>query len=134
MDLSFANLNDFFAVALQDLHCGENTKSYLINLYASYQKSTYDLSQENITLVFLEGRSTGDFHLLQQCADWIFFAQSMMPGHLSSADYYRDIGRLSYYTCYKLINRKWALFEELSDRFIALEEEASAKLNMIQIK
>ena len=134
MDLSFTNLNDFFAVALQDLHCTEKTKSYLINLYSSYQKPTYDLSQENITLVFLEGRSTGDFHLLQQCADWIFFVQSMMPGHLSSDDYYRDIGRLSYYTCYKLINRKWLIFEELSDRFEALEKEASQKLKKIQIK
>jgi len=57
----------------------------------------------------------------------------MAPSHLhdASRDYYQTIARLSYYSCYKLINKQWKLFEELSDNFPKLERQVKTKLESI---
>lgn len=133
MELLFSNLNDFFTKALGDLNCHPYTRAYLINLYAGYHKTTHDLSQDNLTLLFLKARTNNDFYLLQQCADWIFYLQTMWPEQKTSTAYYQDIARLSYYSCYKIINRQLPLYIELADNFIILENQAKEKLSGIKI-
>jgi hypothetical protein len=55
----------------------------------------------------------------------------MAPQHLkfASKDYYDTIARLSYYSCYKIINKQWRLFEELADNFPVIETQVKQKLN-----
>lgn len=95
----------------------------------------FDLSKDSVTVLFAQARSKHDFLIYQNLGDWIFFSNTMASAHLHNAsqDYYQTIARLSYYSCYKLINKKWKLFEELSDNFPVLESKVKEKLELISL-
>ena len=127
------NITNFFEEILKDLECQRDTKAYIISIYGKYKTSEFDLSKDSVTLLFAQARSKQDFLTFQNLGDWIFFANTMAPNHLqwASKDYYDTVARLSYYSCYRLINRQWKLFEELSDNFIVLEHQIKNKLRVI---
>lgn len=125
MDVFHKNITSFFDELLCDLNCQSDTKAYIVSIYGKYKTAKFDLSKDSITLMFAQARTNQDFLTYQNLGDWIFFANTLAPQHLQSAskDYYDTVARLSYYSCYKLINRQWKLFEELADDFIRLESQ-----------
>lgn len=130
MDGLYKNISSFFDELLIDLKCQRDTKAYIVSIYGKYKTAEFDLSKDSVTLLFAQARSKQDFLTYQNLGDWIFFANTIAPNHLQDAskDYYDTVGRLSYYSCYKLINREWKLFEELADNFIILEEQVKKRL------
>lgn len=130
MTLLHKNITNFFEELLTDIECQYDTKAYIISIYGKYKSAEFDLSKDSITLRFAQARHKQDFLTYQNLGDWIFFANTIAPDHLqyASKEYYDTIARLSYYSCYKLINRQWKLFEELSDNFIRLENQVKHKL------
>ena len=126
----YKNINSFFDELLTDLKCQRDTKAYIVSIYGKYKTAEFDLSKDSVTLLFAQARNKQDFLTYQNLGDWIFFANTIAPNHLRNAskDYYDTVARLSYYSCYKLINRQWKLFEELADNFIILEEEVKKRL------
>lgn len=133
MDMLHRNITNFFEDLLIDLKCQRDTKAYIISIYGKYKTADFDLSKDSVTLLFAQARNKQDFLVYQNLGDWIFFTNTMAPNHLKNAskDYYDTIARLSYYSCYKIINRQWKLFEELSDNFLFLESEVKNKLEII---
>lgn len=127
------NLNRFFEEVLSDLECQDITRIYITSIYGKYKTTEFDLSRESITWMFAQARNKQDFLTYQNLGDWIFFSNTLAPEHLrfASKDYYDTVARLSYYSCYKLINRQWKLFEELSDNFPTLESQVRHKLRVI---
>jgi hypothetical protein len=130
MDGLYKNINGFFDEILIDLNCQRDTKAYIVSIYGKYKTAEFDLSKDSVTLLFAQARSKQDFLTYQNLGDWIFFANTIAPAHLKGAskDYYDTVARLSYYSCYRLINREWKLFEELADNFIVLEERVKKLL------
>lgn len=130
-----ANINSFFEELLADINCQPTTRIYIASIYGKYNTSEFDLSKDSVTLLFAQARSKQDFLSYQNLGDWIFFSNTIAPAHLkfASKDYYDTIARLSYFSCYKLINRQWKLFEELSDNFLLLENQVKNKLNSISL-
>jgi hypothetical protein len=130
MDTIHKNISSFFDELLVDLECQRDTKAYIVSIYGKFKSAEFDLSQDSVTLRFAQARSKQDFLSYQNLGDWIFFANTIAPEHLkfASKDYYDTIARLSYYSCYKLINRQWKLFEELADDFLVLEEQVKKRL------
>lgn len=130
MDGLYKNINSFFDELLIDLRCQRDTKAYIVSIYGKYKTAEFDLSKDSVTLLFAQARNKQDFLTYQNLGDWIFFANTIAPNHLQNAskDYYDTVARLSYYSCYKLINRQWKLFEEMADNFIILEEEVKKRL------
>lgn len=130
MDTFHKNISSFFDELLIDLECQRDTKAYIVSIYGKYKTAQFDLSKDSVTLLFAQGRSKQDFLTYQNLGDWIFFANTIAPQHLNKAskDYYDTIARLSYYSCYRLINREWKLFEELADNFLVLEEQVKKRL------
>ena len=130
MDIVHKNINGFFDELLTDLECQRDTKAYIISIYGKYKTTEFDLSKDSVTGLFAQARSKQDFLTYQNLGDWIFFANTIAPEHLkfASKDYYDTVARLSYYSCYKLINREWKLFEELADDFLVLEEQVKNRL------
>lgn len=124
------NIGSFFEELLADIKCQPTTRIYITSIYAKYKTAEFDLSKDSITLQFAQARDKQDFLTYQNLGDWIFFANTVAPQHLqfASKDYYDTIARLSYYSCYRLINRQWKLFEELSDNFLSLEEQVKWRL------
>jgi hypothetical protein len=130
MDVLHKNISSFFDELLCDLHCQRDTKAYIVSIYGKYKSAEFDLSKDSVTLLFAQARDKQDFLGYQNLGDWIFFANTIAPQHLqhASKDYYDTVARLSYYSCYKLINREWKLFEELADDFLSLEEQVRKRL------
>lgn len=133
MDTFHRNITNFFDEMLNDLTCQRDTKAYIISIYGKFKSAQFDLSKDSVTLHFAQARNNQDFLTFQNLGDWIFFANTMAPNHLrfASKDYYDTVARLSYYSCYRLINKQWKLFEELSDNFLSLEDQVKKRLSSI---
>lgn len=127
------NVIDFFGKQLEGLDCQKLTQAYIVGIFGKYRTADFDLSKESLTLKFAEARTQRDFAKFQTIGDWIFFSQSLMPQHLhyASKDYYDTVARLSFYSCYQLLNRQWQVYEELADDFVPLNKEVSIRLNKI---
>jgi hypothetical protein len=130
MNIIHRNIPDYFNELLTDLNCQKETRAYIISIYGKYKSAQFDLSKDSVTLLFAQARDKQDFLTYQNLGDWIFFSNTWAPNHLHNAskDYYDTVARLSYYSCYRLINRQWKLFEELSDNFLTLESQVKNKL------
>jgi hypothetical protein len=130
MDILYKNINSFFDDLLADLECQGDTKAYIVSIFGKYKNTDFDLSKNSITSLFAQARNKQDFLTYQTLGDWLFFSNTIAPQHLhhASKDYYDTVARLSYYACYKLINRQWKLFEELADRLPILENQVKALL------
>lgn len=129
-----ANINSFFEELLADIECQTTTRIYITSIFGKYKTSQFDLSKDSVTLLFSQARNNQDFLTYQNLGDWIFFSNTLAPDHLkfASKDYYDTVARVSYYSCYRLINRQWKLFEELSDNFLSLERQVKNKLSPIR--
>jgi|SRR5579859_478750 len=127
------SLTNFFEEILKDLNCHQNTKSYIIGIYNKYRISDLDFSKKSITLLFAQARNEHNFSIYQNLGDWLFYVGTIIPQYFNdvSPDYYHNIARVAYYTCYRLINKKWLLFEEMSDNYINLEKQAREKLKTL---
>lgn len=135
MDIFHQTVTSFFDELLVDVECQRDTKAYIVSIYGKYRTPEFDLSKDSITLLFAQGRHKQDFLTYQNLGDWIFFANTMVPNYLQSAskEYYDTMARLSYYSCYKLINRQWKLFEELADNFLSIECQVREKLSVLNM-
>lgn len=133
MNIAYKNITTFFEEQLNDLECQRDTKAYIISIYGKYKSAQFDLSKDSVTILFAQARSNQDFLTYQNLGDWIFFSNTLAPTHLrhASKDYYDTIAKLSYYSCYKLINREWKLFEEIADNFNVLESQVKTKLGTL---
>lgn len=136
MSLLYKNITKFFEDLLIDIECRCDTKAYIISIYGKYKSAEFDFSKDSITLRFAQARRKQDFLAYQNLGDWLFFINTIAPEHLqfASKEYYDTIARISYYSCYKLINRQWKLFEELSDNFVILETQVKNKLEPLLFK
>src|SRR4029077_54278 len=114
------NLNIFFSNELERLVCDDDTKAYIVSILSKYKHTTYDYSKDSITLLFAEAKFNHDFFRFQNIGDWLFYSFSLYPEHLNNAsrEYYCSIGQMSYYSCYRLMNRQWKVYERLSDDFL----------------
>lgn len=133
MNIIHQNITDFFDEILSDLQCHRDTKAYIVSIYGKYKSADFDLSKDSISLLFAQARNKHDFLSYQNLGDWIFFSNTMVSRHFkfASKDYYDTIAKLSYYSCYKIINKQWKLFEELADDFNNLENQVKEKINKL---
>jgi hypothetical protein len=131
-----SNVGKFFDTALEDLSCDPKTRAYVVSVFTKFAKTSYDLPSNSITLTFHEAKRKQDFATYQALGDWILFCQVEFPEYLRNAsnDYYLTIGRLSYYSCYRLINRQWLLFDELAENLDGISNEARVLLSARDLK
>lgn len=122
------NLESLFD--LKDVNCLDETKAYIHSIYKKQMHATNDLSKESVTLYFIKAKESQNFNLFQNLADWLFFCETFFPEYLQDAskNYYHSIAQSSYYSCYKLINKKWKLFQEMSESFQELVSTLEVKV------
>jgi hypothetical protein len=131
--ITLNNVNNFFTQQLELLQCQEKTRAYIVSILSKYKNSFFDYSGSSLTLQFYEARTTGNFAVFQNLADWIFFCESVFPEHLQDAskEYYHSLAQVSYYTCYKMINRKIDIYENLADEFTILTKRTNKLIQRI---
>lgn len=130
MDTLHKNVSSFFDELLTDLECQHDTKAYIVSIYGKYKSAEFDFSKDSVTLLFSQARHKQDFLTYQNIGDWVFFSNTWAPAHLrfASKDYYDTMAQLSYYSCYRMTNKQWKLFEELADNFNFLEDRVREKI------
>lgn len=113
------NLNDYISDKIKALKCHQDTKAYITSIFTKYKTAHFDHSKESITLLYSTAKTDQSFAAFQNLADWLFFSETLFPEHLrhASGEYYQTVARLSYYSCFMLIQKKWLLFEELSNNY-----------------
>jgi len=120
MDLLLNDFDEIVKNLLQGLKCSRNeTKSYIDGIFKQFVKAEKTPEKKIIILEFSRAKEEYSFERFQNLADWLFFAITLYPKHLNSCpqNYYSSIARISYYRCYKILDGKWPLFEEMADRF-----------------
>lgn len=115
----YLNLAEYFAEKINCLNCQEDTKAYIVSIFQKYRTASFDYSKDSVTLLYARAKNTQSFAEFQNIADWIFYSEILFPESLNSAsaDYYQTVAKMSYFTCYKLIQRKWKCFDELADQY-----------------
>jgi len=119
------SLTNYFASELRNLKCSDEVRAYIVSVLSAYRFSEKDLSNHSITVEYAIARNENDFQRFQTVGDYLFFANSFVPESLNgaSSEYYQSVAQLSYYSCYRLMNRQWRLYEQMADRFIDLSQE-----------
>lgn len=116
------SFNELLEENLDQLKCLSITKAYITGLLKDFINPNFDYSNHSITILYAEARQAGNFILYQNLADWLLFCEAVFPAHLkfASKEYYTVIAQLSYYSCYRITNKKWTVFEQLADEFVPL--------------
>lgn len=122
METTYYNVNAFFVKKMEKLRYDDDTKSYIVGVLSKFNSSNFDYSKHSITLLYAEAKFKQDFLIFQNIGDWVFFCNTVFPEHLNNAseDYYHSIAQSSYYSCYRLINRQWKVYEQMADLFPTL--------------
>lgn len=114
---------NYFVSKLEDLKCEYQTRSYIIGIFNKYLKNADgDLSRDNIILLYADASANRNFICFQNIGDWVFFCRIFFPEFIPG-QMYVNLGQMSYFHCYKILERKWPVFEELADRFESLENQ-----------
>lgn len=110
-------LINYFENFTKNLNYSKELNSYILSVLIEIKRK--DFSKDSLTLQYIEAKKQYNFELYQNIGDWILFCQVQMPGHLKHAEdrYYHAIAQNCYYSCYKILNKQWKLFEELADLF-----------------
>lgn len=130
------NLENFFSEKINSLEkYQEPTRAYVVNVFKNAKKETTDYSKESITILYNQAKIKHQFDLYQNLGDWILFINSLFPESLNNAsnEYYTVVAQNSYYKCYRILQGKWTLFEELADKFPSLIESLQATLRPTRI-
>lgn len=111
-----SRLDVWFASRLQDVKCSEDTKAYVTGIMCRFRSAQDDMSNESIVLAYADAKRSGQFVTFQRIGDWTVWIGSMYPARIEQhREVTESIARLSFYTCHRLLNGKWRVFEELAD-------------------
>lgn len=99
------------------------TKEYIKSILIKYIKCDLKAFNDNYSLKYIDAITTHQFSLFQDLGDELLFINSIFPENIkTSREYYKDLGKMSYFKCYKLMNKKWPLYLELADKFDYISE------------
>lgn len=128
-----SDFSNLISNKVDSLNCNNDTKAYIVSIFKKYDKSEDDFSKESITLLYSSAKFSQNFEKFQLLGDWLFFSEAIFPESLKNAspEYYSTIAKLCYYSCFRLIQRKWPLFAELGDKFEPLTKETGKIIKSI---
>jgi len=111
----FTRLEDWFCRRMEGVDVSPDARAYLVSLFSSMKSAHNDMSRESIVLAFSEARLTGQFAKYQRIGDWVMWGMSFTPESFETKELIIDLGRLSYYACWRMTNKEWRVYEELAN-------------------
>lgn len=119
-------LDDWFAGQLTNLRCGSEARAYVVGVLST---RIDDMSDESVVLAYRDAAETGSFATFQRIGDWTLWASAFAP-HPSKAqrDLIERFGRLSYFSCYRIMRGQWRLYEELADELPAIVYDVRCRI------
>ena len=110
-------VNQHFADRLTGLPHSPEVIAYVVGVLGKRRWDDQDLmTDRSLVIVFQDALIKRDFTEFQRIGDWVLFADTVMPDHLNGTrDFAENVGRLSYYECFRLMGNTWRVYEELAD-------------------
>ena len=120
----------WFADAISNVPHSNEAKAYVVGVYSRFIiTSDGDLSKDAIVTRFSAARTSGNFAEFQRIGDWILWVDTFCPESIRNRELIESIGRLSYYTCHRIMLGRWKVYEELADNLPKLVIDARIALN-----
>ena len=110
------DLKQWIDCALDDVKSSKEAKSYIANVL-----SQHSLNDCSLVLKFCDAKASGKFHLFQEIGDYVLFVNSLFA--TQHRDVHLTLARLSYYSCYRILQKQWPLYEELADQLPAYTKQ-----------
>lgn len=109
-------LDSWFAEVLQDVRCSADTRAYVTGVLASF-KTTQQMLDPSASIVvsFANARRSGEFSAFQRLGDNVLWLGAFCHQAIGDHELVETIGRSAYFSCYKILDRKWRCYEELAD-------------------
>jgi hypothetical protein len=125
------SLRSWFSERLTGVPCRPDTLAYVVGLMTTIDsKPNVSLVTGSIVLAFAEARSIPTFDRFQRIGDHVLWVTTMCPAFFAgNEDVSETIGRLSYQTCHRLMNRQWPLYEELADDLPTIAKSVRQRLS-----
>lgn len=131
----FCNFRVIVEKDFDTLKVSDEVKAYLSSLFLTMleKSSENDIYNDSIVLAYLEAKKSGTFDRFRRVGDHITWTATVFPGRLSAHyDMAIDIARSSYYSCWRLLNKKWSLYEELGNDLPDIVMEARDKIAFLK--
>ena len=124
-------LDGWFTDRLQGLHYKPETIAYVGGVLKrlARPREEDDFANRSVVLAFQNASLKGDFAGFQQIGDWVLWVDIIMPSHLdANREAIESIGRMSYYSCHRILHGTWGVYEELADELPAIAQHARRML------
>ena len=111
-------LDGWFHERLQSLPHRPETIAYVAGVMKALSRpgAGDDMSRQSIVLAYAAAKNSGDFAAFQRLGDWVLWVDCILPGAIvDEKALVESIGRLSYYTCNRMLRGQWIVYEELAD-------------------
>jgi hypothetical protein len=93
------------------------TSAYIKSIMKKYIRAD-NMIRKSVVLMYFDAKKEVSFEKFQDIGDWVFFTRVYFPDSIPcSLNFYEDVGRSSYYKCYRFLNGAWPVYEELADNF-----------------
>jgi hypothetical protein len=125
LTLDNQQLSSWFDDRLQHIRCARETRAYITGVLMERVRLGGDMPGRSIVLEYYEASQNGDFESFQRIGDWVLWSGVVTPGVFEAhGEVYESLGRLSYYACYRILQRRWQLYEELADELPRIVKES----------
>lgn len=124
-------LDAWFSERLHSLRFHPETMAYVAGVLKTlaHPKEEDVFARKSVILAFQDARLRGDFAEFQRIGDWVLWVDVVLPQNIEGhRDAVESIGRLSYYTCHRIMRGQWRVYEELADELPAIAALARRKL------
>lgn len=117
--ISNQTLLELLDECLDNIKLRDDTCSYIKGTLKEGLKNEkdFDLSDQSLSLLYLETLKNGNFKDYQRIGDWVVFVHSIFS--IDFEDPLRkfeiELAQKSYAACFNMLN-SWLIFEELSNR------------------
>lgn len=108
-------LEDWFGERLQGMEASDPVRAYVTAVFSSMKSAQDDMSRDSVVLAYSSARDKGDFAGFQRVGDWTLWVMTFAPESVCEKQLVVDLGRLSYYSCWRLMRKEWEVYEELAD-------------------
>ncbi len=124
-------LDGWFESALTDLRCSPDTRAYVINLLSGHVD---DISDSSVALAYRDASLSGRFETFQRIGDWSLWVSAFAPHPLrGQRDLIERFGRLSYFSCHRIMRGQWRLYEELADELPAIVYDVRCNMHRARV-
>ena len=111
--LTIVRLHDWFASKIGQASLSDEVKAYTVGVLSK----KIDVIDTSIVMEYASACESGEFVKFQKIGDSVLFVSIIHPEFVEqNLVVNQTIAMMAYQSCHRILDRKWPVYEELSDR------------------